>query len=120
MQQLRLSDLYSRGLNGFNSLSSLERDVFVIHDADLYFEMEGSLEHYLSASSHANQLTWLQSVLQRIGDLKSSEVLAKLVAASAGEADRIEHLSSRYHQLSQQRWVILDCHLKQHNAQVVL
>jgi hypothetical protein len=47
MQHFDIVNLYNKGLVSFESLSPLERDVFVIHNLNLWYEMEGTFEDYL-------------------------------------------------------------------------
>jgi len=71
MTRLHLLQLYDRGLKNFESLSSLERDIFVMNDLDIYYEMEGDFSDYLLSGGHKAELAWLDGTLQRIGDSSS-------------------------------------------------
>jgi hypothetical protein len=119
MQLLELSSIYERGLTNFQALTPLERDVFVVHDATLYYEMEGSLEPYLSSSCYAAQITWLTSTLERTGDKASAHVLAQMVSAEGGTVEAVDELSARFYELLEQRWRFLKSYLATQGVKLV-
>ena len=78
MDPLRLVDLYDRGLVDFESLSAPEKDVFVVRELDVYYEMEGDFEDYLLNPEHEPQLSWLSGTLARIGEAQSFAIVKNL------------------------------------------
>ena len=68
MKHLDIIEVYDRGLADFEALSPDERDFFVVHNLDLWYEMQGSFEDYFLAGSYEVQISWLADTLQRIGD----------------------------------------------------
>jgi hypothetical protein len=80
-------ELYEHGLRDFASLTALERDWFVIKDLDIFYEMEGGADYFLSGN-HTSQLMWLQDALQRIGDTLSAQIITEL--RSMNESQRLE------------------------------
>jgi hypothetical protein len=77
-------------------LTALERDWFVIKDLDIFYEMEGGADYFLSGN-HTSHLMWLQDVLQRIGDTLSAQIITEL--RSMNESQRLEMrlLRDRYY-----------------------
>jgi len=118
MTRLRLADLYDRGLRYFDSLSASEKDIFVIHDLDLYYEMEGGFEDYFLGGGHEPQLSWLSGTLTRIGDTQSLAVVNDL--RRLGEDDRaaMGPLCDQFFRSREERWTLLLDHLR--NAGVAI
>jgi hypothetical protein len=118
MTRLHLTDLYDRGLEDFGRLSPLEKDVFVIHDLDIYYEMEGGFEDYVLSGGNEPQLAWLSETLGRIQDGESAALIGEL--RRLGEADR-GTMSSRcdhFVTLRERRWGLLLDYLRRQGAEL--
>jgi hypothetical protein len=111
--------LYERGLQRFDSLTPLERDAFVLHDLDIYYEMEGDFADYLLSGGHSAQLDWLADTLQRIGELDSAQILASLMQMDDSRRDEMQPLCERYFGLRHKRWERLIGYLSVHDAEFV-
>src|SRR6266404_2382934 len=111
MTRLSLLELYDRGLKSFESLSPLERDVFVVNELDIYYEMEGDFVDYLLSGGHEAQLVWLGGALQRIGDLDSAQVIAQLRQRGDSQRDEMQPFCDSYYSLRHKRWEFLVKHL---------
>ena len=118
MQKLDIVDIYDRGLADFTSLSPIERDVFVVHDLNLYYEMEGGFEDYLLSGGHSAQLAWLADTLQRVQDCDSAAVLSQLMTMTDGQRDSMSPLCNRFYGLMDSRWSAVERYLQQHGAVV--
>ncbi len=118
MTRLNLIELYNRGLKSFESLSSLERDVFVVNDLDIYYEMEGDFADYLLSGGHQAELAWLGDTLQRIGDLDSAVIIASLRQMDDSQRDAVQPLCDAYHSSRLKRWELLNKYLAQQNAEI--
>lgn len=119
MTRISIMSLYDRGLRRFDSLSPLERDAFVLHDLDIYYEMEGDFEDYLLSGGHTAELDWLGDTLQRIGALDSAQILAKLRQMDDSQRDDMQPLCDSYFDLRHQRWERLAKYLSEHDAEIV-
>ncbi|WP_313929239.1 hypothetical protein [Pseudoxanthomonas sp.] len=118
MQRLNIVDVYGRGLADFTSLTPLERDVFVVHDLNLYYEMEGGFEDYILGGAHTEQLAWLSDTLLRVKDADSAVVLRELMALSEDKRDLMAPLCDRFYDLMESRWAAVDQYLYQQGAAV--
>ena len=118
MQHFDIVNLYNRGLASFDALSPLERDVFVIHDLNLWYEMEGTFEDYLLGGSYTAQLNWLADTLHRIGDLESTAILSELLPLTWEQRDTVATLSENFYSLMESRARLLEQYLHQHGAAV--
>jgi hypothetical protein len=118
MIHLKLMELYDRGLKSFESLSPLERDVFVLNDLDLYYEMEGGFEDYLLNGGHEPELSWLVDTLQRIGDADSASVIAELRQMDESRQDDMQPACEQYYQLRHQRWELMRQYLLGQGAEL--
>jgi len=112
MLRLRLVDLYDRGLKEFATLSALEKDVFVIHDLEIYYEMEGGFEDYLLSGGHDAQVSWLSGTLARIGDAQSFAIIRDLRRLGESGRDSMSTLCDRFFDLREHRWSLLLEHLR--------
>ena len=119
MTRLSIMSLYERGLERFDSLTPLERDAFVLHDLDIYYEMEGDFADYLLSGGHTAELDWLTDTLQRIGDPDSAQLLASLMQMDDSQRDEMQPLCERYFRLRHQRWERLIRYLSVHDAEFV-
>lgn len=119
MAQLKLMELYDRGLNSFESLSPLERDAFVLIDLDLYHEMEGDFADYLLSRAHEAELSWLAATLQRIGDANSASIVSQLRQMDDSQRDEIAAHCERYYELRDVRWELFRRYLAQQNVELV-
>ena len=119
MARLSLLELYDRGLKRFESLLPLERDVFVINDLDIYYEMEGDFADYLLSGGHTAQLAWLGDTLRRIGDSDSAQIIARLRQMDDSQRDEMQPLCDSYHSLRHERWDRLFKHLAQQDTEII-
>jgi hypothetical protein len=119
MIQLSVSRITDRGLKAFDALQPLERDVFVLNDLDLYFEMEGDFADYVLANDKGPQLDWLASTLERIGDGASLALLRKLRAIPASNSQSMSPICERFYRMRQNRWHLLQQYLLSCGAEVV-
>jgi hypothetical protein len=103
-------ELYEHGLKDFASLTPLERDWFVIKDLDIYYEMEGGADYFLSGN-HTSQLMWLQDVLRRIGDTVSAHIITELRGMNESQRLEVDQFCDRYYRHRHQRWQLLLRHL---------
>ena len=104
-------ELYEHGLKDFASLTPLERDWFAIKDLDIFYEMEGGEDYFLSGH-HTSQLMWLQDVLRRIGDTVSAHMIAELRSMNESQRLEMKPLCNRYYDRWHQRWQLLKRHLE--------
>lgn len=117
-QTIHIGELYDRGLDDFASLSPVERDVFVVHDLNLYYEMEGGFEDYLLSGGHTAELAWLVGTLQRVQDHGSADVLRQLMAMTDQQRDSMGPLCDSFYQLMETRWGAIDRYLHQQGLAV--
>jgi hypothetical protein len=103
-------ELYEHGLKDFASLTPLERDWFVIKDLDIFYEMEGGADYFLSGN-HTSQLMWLQDVLRRIGDTVSVHIITELRGMNESQLLEMDQLCDRYYAHRHQGWQLLLRHL---------
>jgi hypothetical protein len=118
MVRLQLVDLYNRGLKDFDGLSQIEKDVFVVNDLDVYYEMEGGFEDYLLNGAHEAELSWLGETLERILDQESKAVLANLRRLGEAGREAMAPLCRRFYGLRHQRWSRLVEYLRSHDTEV--
>jgi hypothetical protein len=116
MTQLKLIELYDRGLKNFESLLPLERDAFVVYDLDTYHEMEGDFADYLLSGGHETELTWLSGTLRRIGDSDSGSILSQLREMDDSQREDMPPLCEEYFELRDTRWELLKGYLAQQDA----
>jgi len=118
MTRLHLAELYERGLRDFGGLSPLERDVFVLPDLDLYYEMEGGVEDYILSGGHEAELSWLSGTLARIDDRESAAAIAEL--RQLGETGRAatSPLCDRFFSRREQHRDLMLDHLRGHDAEL--
>ena len=118
MTRLKLNELYDRGLQSFESLSPLERDVFVLNDLDIYHELEGDFADYLLSGGHEQELAWVTETLRRIGDSDSAAVMWQLRLMADAERDEMLPLCVRYYALRHARWELLMRYLAQQSVEI--
>lgn len=119
MTRISIMSLYDRGLQRFDSLSPLERDAFVLHDLDIYYEMEGDFADYLWSGGHEAELAWLGDTLRRIGALDSAQILAKLRQMDDFQRDDMQPLCDSYFGMRHQRWERLLAYFSEHDAEII-
>ena len=119
MMRLSLLELYDRGLKSFESLSSLERDVFVVNDLEIYYEMEGDFVDYLLSGGHEVELAWLGETLRRIGDLDSAGIITELRQMDDSQREAMQPLCDSYHSSRHKRWELLVKHLARQDAEII-
>ena len=111
MHHLEIVDLYNRGLVNFDALPAFEKDVFVVHTLNLWYEMEGTLEDFVLGETYSDQLKWLGETLQRIGDHGSSTIFSSLTALSWAQRDTVAELSEQLYDLMEPRSRLLEQYL---------
>jgi hypothetical protein len=116
VQRLKMVALYDRGLKDFSSLSSLERDAFVLNDLDIYYEMEGGFEDYLVSGGHTSELEWLDDTLRRIGDTRSAAIMREL--RSVTHMPQMNALCTRYYEQRHGRWKLFEAYAAQQGAEL--
>jgi len=116
--RLRLVELYDRGMNAFESLSPLEKDVFVVHDLTIYYEMEGGFEEYVLSGGNETQLSWLSGTLERIGDTESAALIAELRQLGESDRDAMSLLCNSFDSIKERRWDLLLGYLRGQGAVV--
>lgn len=119
MTRISIMSLYDRGLERFDSLSPLERDAFVLHDLDIYHEMEGDFADYLLSGGHDAELVWLGGTLQRIGALDSAEILARLRQMDDTDREAMVPVCESYFDLRHKRWDRLVSYFSQHDTEII-
>jgi len=118
MKPLKLGELYDRGLKNFGSLSPEERDVFVVNELDIYYEMEGGFEDYLLSRGHEAELSWLGDTLLRIGDAESGALISRLRQMQEHDRSAMGPLCRRFHELRHSRWRRLTGYLAEQDFEV--
>jgi hypothetical protein len=118
VKRLKLVELYDRGLKNFDSLSPEERDVFVVNDLDIYYEMEGGFEDYLLSGGHEKELSWLAGTLSRIGDAASGQVISRLEQMDEEQRPDMQLLCQRFYALKNTRWKLLAEYLAQVDIEI--
>ena len=113
MKQIDVIEVYDRGLSQFDSLSHAERDFFVIHHLDLWYEMEGSFEDFFLGESYKPQIQWLADTLQRIGDHPSLAILVELRRLTWDQRETLASLSDSFYEIRESRWQLLEHYLHQ-------
>ena len=104
VRRIKLAEVYDRGLKNFGLLSPEERDLFVVNDLDIYYEMEGGFEDYLLSGGHLTELSWLVDTLRRIGDAESGAVISRLREMQEHERRAMKPLCRRFYELRNLRW----------------
>ena len=118
MQTLNVAQIYDRGLADFSALMPLERDVFVVHDLNLYYEMEGGFEDYLLSGGHTAELDWLTGTLQRAQDQASATILIQLMALAEHNREQMGALCDHFYHLMESRWEAVERYLRQQGGAV--
>ena len=113
MKHLDIIKVYDRGLADFDALSPDERDFFVVHNLDLWYEMEGSFEDYFLGGSYEFQISWLTDTLKRIGDHASLALLDQLRALTWDQRELLAELSGSFYGIRESRWQLLEQYLHQ-------
>ena len=113
MKHLDIIEVYDRGLADFDVLSPDERDFFVVHNLDLWYEMEGSFEDYFLGGGYEAQISWLAGTLQRIGDHASLAILGQLRGLTWDQRELLADLSGSFYNLREPRWQLLEPYLHQ-------
>ena len=108
---LSISGVTDRGLQSFSLLTPVEKDIFVLNDLDLYYEMEGGFEDHV-LGDHGPELSWLDDTLKRIGDSKSGAIIRVLRAMPAQQRDEMHQMCSQYYELREKTRSLLECHLR--------
>ena len=116
--KLSIVEVTDRGLKDFGSLAPLEKDVFVVNDLELYFEMEGSFEDYI-LGEHQSEVSWLQSTLRRIGDTESEKIIASLCSMSWKQREEMYPLCVQFYELREKRWQFVASYLQSAEAELV-
>jgi hypothetical protein len=106
MDTLVVHEVTERGLQrGLSFLTPHERDVFVINDLDLCYEMEGGFEDHIPNAPE--KFDWLEDTLARIGDLPSLRVIRKLREMSHAPFEETNLLCAQYAERRRVRWELL-------------
>jgi hypothetical protein len=117
--RLELTDTYERGLKNFGELLSHEKAAFVIHELDLYYEMEGSFTDYVVSGAHQEELLELVRTLARIGDTESLALFEELQKHDGSNLASMDLLCTRYFQLRHIRWTKLTDYFRQCGVEVI-
>ena len=105
-----MPDVEERGLSlGLHALTPRERDVFIIHDLQLYYEMEGCFADHVASAPE--QFDWLEDVLERIGDLGSLRAIKQLRKLDADRTPQARALCNEYEARKEFRWTCLERYL---------
>jgi hypothetical protein len=110
MEIMNVPDVMHRGFRiGLRALTPAERDVFVVYDLQLYYEMEGSFADHIPNSRE--EFDWLEGTLRRIGDLESLSIIKQLRSLADPETAGGFALCDKYEERSQIRWDCLERYL---------
>jgi hypothetical protein len=114
---LLVPDIEERGLRlGFHALTPRERDVFVVYDLQLYYEMEGCFADHIPNATE--EFDWLEDTLMRIGDLGSLRIIRELRKVEADGSAQAFALCDMYDQAKEWRWECLERYLIGQGAQL--
>ena len=113
MKQLDIIEVYERGLADFDSLSPDERDFFVVHNLDLWYEMQGSFEDYFLSGSYDAQINWLADTLLRADDRDSLAILGKIRVLTSDQLEMLTDLSGDFYNIRESRWQRVEQSLNQ-------
>jgi hypothetical protein len=91
---------------GLHSLAPEERDVYVVYDLQLHYEMEGSFADHIPNAPE--EFDWLEGTLLRIGDAGSLSIIRRLRALDDPESAAGFALCDEYEARSQTRWSCLE------------
>jgi len=117
MHTLVVPDIEDRGLRfGLDALSARERDVFVIYDLELYYEMEGCFADHIANAPE--EFDWLEDTLRRIGDLGSLHIIRQLRELSSDASADAMALCDKYHQAKDFRGACLERYLLNEGMQL--
>lgn len=116
--KLSIFEVTNRGLKNFGSLAPLEKDVFVVNDLELYFEMEGGFEDYI-LGEHQPEVSWLKSTLRRIGDTESEKIITSLCSMSWEQREEMHPLCAQFYELRERRWQLMASYLQSAGAELV-
>ena len=116
MKQLDIIEVYERGLADFDSLSPDERDFFVVHNLDLWYEMQGSFEEYFLSGRYEAQITWLADTLLRADDRDSLAILGQMRALTPDQPEVLTDLSGAFYNIRESRWQRVEQSLNQQAA----
>lgn len=108
MNSLLLNSIYNRGLADFPSLNDAERSLFVVHDLDIYFEMEGGFEDYFLSGGHQLEIKTLIQTLRDIGDLMSLSLISEINQLKESDRKRMNGLCEKYYECRHSRWSLLE------------
>ena len=110
MDTFVVPDIEERGLTlGLHALTPHERDVFVIYDLQLYYEMEGCFADHVPNAPE--QFDWLEDVLERIGDPGSLRAMRQLRELDADRTPQAHALCNEYEARKEFRWTCLERYL---------
>jgi hypothetical protein len=117
MDTFVVHDIEERGLKlGLHALTPRERDVFVIYDLQLYYEMEGCFADHVPNAPE--KFDWLEDVLERIGDLGSLRTIRELRRLDADGTPQAIALCSEYEARNEFRWTCLERYLLSQGIQL--
>jgi hypothetical protein len=114
---LVVQEVVARGLqSGLEALSPRERDVFVVHDIDLYCEMEGGFQDHIP--NVPEKFDWLLDILDRIGDRHSHRIIKALCAKPRAPFEQADALCKEYDERRDFRWKCLERYLSGQGIQL--
>ncbi len=117
MDTFVVPDIEARGLTlGLHALTPRERDVFVIYDLQLYYEVKGCFADHVPDAP--GQFDWLEDVLARIGDLGSLRAIKQLRELDANETPQAQALCDAYAARNEFRWKCLERYLLSQGVQL--
>jgi hypothetical protein len=116
---LVVREIEDRGLRlGLQALTPEERDVFVVHDLQLYHEMEGCFADHIATAPE--KFDWLEGTLKRIGDLGSLRLIGQLRELEAESSAQAFALCEKYHATRDFRWGCLERYLLSQGIELTL
>ncbi len=119
MNTLVVTEIEDRGLRlGLQALTPEERDVFVVHDLQLYHEIEGCFADHIATAPE--KFDWLEGTLKRIGDLGSFRLIRQLRELEADSSARAFALCEKYHATRDFRWACLERYLLSQGIELTL
>jgi len=112
MDTLVVHEVTQRGLErGLALLTPQERDVFVINNLDVYYEMEGGFEDHIPNAPE--EFDWLEDTLARIGDLPSLRLIRTLRKMPNAPLEQTDPLYERYAERRDVRWELLTSYFRE-------